>query len=69
MAFMEIGQKVKVRRLRQPLPQEAIARVKQNPKGEIVDYKMTDGSSIGYVVRLEIDLTTWFFEEELEAVS
>ena len=65
---MEIGQKVKVRRLRQPLPKEAIERLKQNPAGEIVDYKMTDGSSVGYVVRLEIDLTTWFFEEELEAV-
>ena len=66
---MEIGQKVKVRRLRQRLPQKALDRLQQNPKGEIVDYKMTDGSGIGYIVRLEIDLTTWFFEDELEAVQ
>ncbi len=66
---MEIGQQVKVRRVRQRIPGNIISRVKQNPIGTIKDFKMVDGSGIGFWVQFEENLGTWFFEDELEPIS
>jgi hypothetical protein len=64
---IEIGQKVKVRRIRQRVPADIVQQLKQNPNGTVKDYKMVDGSGVGYVVQLENNKSTWFFEDELEA--
>jgi hypothetical protein len=61
---MEIGQKVRVRRLRDRPPKEVIARLGKT--GVIDDYKMVDGSGVGAVVKFEDNFSTWFFEDELE---
>ena len=66
---MEIGQKVKVRRVRQQIPASIISRLKQNPIGTIKDFKMVDGSGIGFLVQFEESVGTWFFEDELEPIS
>lgn len=67
---MDIGQKVKVRRLRDQIPAAMVSQIKQNPVGVVKGYKMVDGSGIGVVVEFASSkLTTWFFEDELEAVS
>lgn len=65
---MEIGQKVRVRRLRDRLSATMIAQIKANPVGTIEQYKMVDGSGVGICVRFNENFATWFFEDELEAV-
>ncbi|GAB4228286.1 MAG: DUF2862 domain-containing protein [Elainellaceae cyanobacterium] len=64
---MEIGQKVRVRRLRDRTSQAVIQRLGKS--GVIKEYKMVDGSSVGIVVKFDDNFTTWFFEDELEPVG
>jgi hypothetical protein len=61
---MEIGQKVRVRRLRDRSPKEVIERLGKT--GVIKGFKMVDGSGVGVVVTFDDNFTTWFFEDELE---
>ncbi|MEB3357995.1 MAG: cytochrome b6f subunit family protein [Synechococcales bacterium] len=61
---MEIGQKVKVFRLRDRTSQDVIKRLGQ--VGIIKDFRMVDGSGVGVVVTFDDKYTTWFFEDELQ---
>lgn len=61
---MEIGQKVRVRRLRDRSSKEVIQQLGKT--GVIKGFKMVDGSDVGVVVKFENNFTTWFFEDELE---
>ncbi len=65
---MEIGQKVKVVRLRDALGAGGI-QVKLGQTGTISDFKMTDGSGVGFVVKFDDGTSTWFFEDEIKAVN
>ena len=62
---MEIGQKVRVRRLRDRVSQEIIKKLGQ--KGTIRDFKIVDGGGVGMLVQFEDNTGTWFFEDELES--
>ena len=64
---MEIGQKVRVRRLRDRASQEVIKRLGKT--GVIRDFKMVDGSGVGALVKFDDNFATWFFEDELELVG
>ncbi|MFQ3618637.1 MAG: DUF2862 domain-containing protein [Cyanobacteriota bacterium] len=64
---MQIGQKVRVRRLRDRTGQAVVKHLGQ--VGEVQDFKMTDGSGVGVVVKFDDQFATWFFEDELEVVS
>ena len=66
---MEIGQTVKVLRLRQKMAGDIIEKIKQNPTGTVKEFKMTDGSGVGVVVDFGNGVSTWFFEDEVEAVQ
>lgn len=61
---MEIGQKVRVRRLRDRVSDVIVKKLGQ--VGTICDYKMTDGSGVGVLVRFDDKSATWFFEDEIE---
>ncbi len=64
---MEIGQRVRVFRLRDRVSRDVVGRLGKT--GTIQDFKMLDGSSVGAVVTFEEDsFTTWFFEDELQAI-
>ncbi len=65
---MEIGQKVKVQRLRDQVPASIVNKIKQNPTGTIEGFKVVDGNGIGLVVRFDKEFSTWFFEDELAPV-
>ncbi len=65
---MEVGQKVKVRRLRDRVSSDIVEKIKKNPVGTVSDYKMVDGSGVGVVVQFEGNFSTWFFDDEIEAV-
>ncbi|MEO0407417.1 MAG: DUF2862 domain-containing protein [Cyanobacteria bacterium P01_A01_bin.135] len=64
---MEIGQRVKVFRLRDRVSRDVADRLGKT--GKIQGFKMLDGSTVGAVVEFENDeFATWFFEDELKAV-
>jgi Protein of unknown function (DUF2862) len=64
---IEVGQRVKVCRLRDRIPANIVDKLKENPVGTVDSFKMVDGSGIGLVVKFD-GFATWFFEDELEAV-
>jgi len=64
---MEVGQKVRVRRLRDRVSEVVVKRLGQT--GTIKDFKMTDGSGVGVFVQFEDQSGTWFFEDEVEPIS
>jgi hypothetical protein len=64
---MDIGQKVRVRRLRDRSPKEVIERLGKT--GIIKELRMVDGSGVGAIVQFEDSYSTWFFEDELEPSS
>jgi Protein of unknown function (DUF2862) len=61
---MDIGQKVKVYRLRDRVSDKIVGKLGQ--VGTITNYKMTDGSGVGAVVEFGDKSSTWFFEDELK---
>lgn len=63
---MEIGQRVKVFRLRDRVSGAVATRLGQT--GIIQGYKMTDASGVGVVVLFDDNFSTWFFEDELKTV-
>jgi hypothetical protein len=63
---MEIGQKVKVCRLRDRMEASMVETIKKQPVGKIQGFKMVDGSGIGVVVAFDSGLKTWFFSDEVE---
>ena len=46
-----------------------INQLNKNPIGTIKEFKMVDGSGIGFWVEFEENIGTWFFEEELIPIS
>ena len=64
---MEIGQTVKVCRLRDRVSTDIAGKLGET--GVITDFKMTDGSGIGAVVEFSDKTATWFFEDELKIVD
>ena len=44
-----------------------MSKLKTNPVGTVDSFRMVDGSGVGLVVKFD-GFTTWFFEDELEAV-
>ncbi|BAY62454.1 MULTISPECIES: cytochrome b6f subunit PetP [Calothrix] len=64
---MEIGQKVKVVRLRDRVSPPIVKRLGE--VGTVLGYKVTDGSGVGVVVQFDDNSSTWFFEDELRVVQ
>ena len=64
---MDVGQKVRVCRIRDRVSDEIAAKLGQ--VGTIQDFKMTDGSGVGAKVAFEDSSSTWFFDDELEVVQ
>ncbi|MBD2355689.1 DUF2862 domain-containing protein [Tolypothrix sp. FACHB-123] len=64
---MEIGQKVKVVRLRDRVSPPIVKRLGE--VGTVLGYKVTDGSGVGVVIQFDDNSSTWFFEDELRVVQ
>lgn len=62
---MEIGQRVKVYRLRDRVSGAIVQRL--GKIGVIAGYKVIDGG-VGMLVKFDDNFTTWFFEDEIKAV-
>ena len=57
--------RVQVDQVRDRIPEDLLQKLKNNPRGKVVDYKMTDGTDIGLVLELSDGSTSWFFNEEI----
>lgn len=64
---LEIGQKVKVFRLRDRVSKEIAGRLGKS--GVVRQFRMVDGSGVGVVVEFDDNYSTWFFEDELAPVQ
>ncbi len=56
---------VDVDQVKDRIPASLLKQLKENPRGRIADYKMTDGQGIGLVLELSDGTTSWFFGEEI----
>ena len=65
--LIPIGAKIKVdkSKIENLLPNKFLDKLPLMINGEIVDYKMTDGMGIGYVLMTENNLKIWIFNTEL----
>ena len=65
--LIPIGAKIKVdkSKIENLLPNKLLDDLPQIINGEIVDYKMTDGMGIGYVLMTEDNIKIWIFNTEL----
>ncbi len=65
--LIPIGTKIKVEKskIENLLPNKLWDKLPQLINGEIVDYKMTDGKGIGYVLKTEKNIKIWIFNTEL----
>ncbi len=61
---MEIGQKVKVYRIRDRVSNNVADKL--GKVGTIKEYKMTDGSGVGVIIQFDDQSATWFFEDEVK---
>ena len=66
-SLIPIGAKIKVdkSKIEKLLQKKLLDELPQMINGEIVDYKMTDGMGIGYVLMTENNLKIWIFNSEL----
>ena len=66
--LIPIGAKIKVdkSKIEDLLPNKLLDNLPKMIKGEIVDYKMTDGMGIGYVLMTETNEKIWIFNTELD---
>jgi Protein of unknown function (DUF2862) len=64
---MEIGQKVKVIRLRDRVSPPVVKKLGQ--VGTVLGYKVLDGNGVGVVVQFDDNFSTWFFEDEIKVVQ
>ncbi len=66
-AGMDIGQKVKVYRIRDKVSRDTANKLGKT--GTVKEYKMTDGSGVGVVVQFDDKSATWFFEDEIQPID
>ena len=66
---MEIGQKVKICRLKEKIAENYIEKAQQGQEAVIKSFKMTDGSGVGVFVEFSDSTTGWFFEDEVQVVQ
>ncbi len=71
LSLLKIGSTVQVDLdlVQDRFPEDLVNRLKDNPTGKILDYKMTDGNSIGIVVELSDKSKIWLFDTEVSCLE
>ena len=66
-SLSRIGSKIKINieRVRDRIPSYLIDQLSEDPRGTVIDYKMTDGGGVGLVLKLKDGSQNWFFEDEV----
>ena len=65
--LIPLGSMIKVEKskIENVLPKKILDELPQIINGEVIDYKMTDGMDIGYVLVTDNNLKIWIFNNEL----
>ena len=65
--LIPVGSRIKVEKskIENVLPKKILDDLPQLINGEVIDYKMTDGMDIGYVLITDNNLKIWVFNNEL----
>jgi len=65
--LIPLGSKIKVdkSKIKDELQKKLLDNLPQIINGKVIDYKMTDGMGIGYVLITENNLKIWIFNNEL----
>ena len=65
--LIPVGSRIKVEKskIENVLPKNLLDDLPQQINGEVIDYKMTDGMDIGYVLITDNNLKIWIFNNEL----
>ena len=65
--LIPVGSRIKVdkSKIEKVLTEKVFDDLPQIINGEVIDYKMTDGMDIGYVLMTENNLKIWIFNSEL----
>ena len=65
--LIPLGAKIKVdkNKIENVIPNKILDDSPQIISGEVIDYKMTDGMGIGYVLMTNNNLKIWVFNNEL----
>mgnify|MGYP001362962499 CR=1 FL=1 len=66
--LIPVGSEINVEKskIKNVLPKKILDQLPQTINGVVIDYKMTDGMSIGYVLMTENKLKIWIFTSELD---
>ena len=64
---LRVGSKVRINldSVKERIPNNLIELLKKDPRGTLVDFKMTDGMGIGVVLEFSDGTISWFFENEI----
>ncbi len=64
---LRVGSKVRVNldSVKERIPGNLVELLKKDPRGTLVDFKMTDGMGIGVVLEFSDGTISWFFENEI----
>jgi len=57
--------KINIDRVRDRIPSKLTDQISKDPRATVVDYKMTDGTGIGVVLKLSDGTKQWFFQDEI----
>ena len=65
--LIPVGSRIKVEKskIKNVLPKKILDDLPQLINGKVIDYKMTDGMDIGYVLMTENNIKIWIFNNEL----
>ena len=63
----KIGSRIRIDldKVRDRISSNLIQKISTDPRGTVMDYKMTDGGGVGVVVKLADGTKNWFFEDEV----
>ena len=66
--LIPVGATIKVEKskIENVLPKKILDDLPQMINGKVIDYKMTDGMDIGYVLMIDNNLKIWIFNSELD---
>ena len=69
--LIPVGSRIKVdkSKIENVLPKKILDDLPPMINGEVIDYKMTDGMDIGYVLMTDNNLKIWIFNSELNEQS
>ena len=67
----EIGSLVKIdpTRINDNVSDELSEILSSNPVGQVIGYKITDGTDIGLIIKLNNGSSAWFFNNELNQID